>query len=105
MRGKIFNHLFFFQIALFPHFLLFLFYHSEMWYLVLACFVGLSLGIMFNIVYKYASYRPNVPRMFGNSFQGVFLFTLVMPGLVLVSIGMIVYFWHKAKKKLAFYYA
>jgi len=105
LRGKIFNHLFFFQIALFPHFLLFLFYHSEMWYLGLACFVGLSLGIMFNIVYKYASYRPNVPRMFGNSFQGVFLFTLVMPGLVLVSIGMIVYFWHKAKKKLAFYYA
>ncbi|MFK8004984.1 MAG: hypothetical protein AB8H03_01375 [Saprospiraceae bacterium] len=105
LKRKIFSHLFIFQIALLPHYLLFLFYHFEMWYLGLACFIGLSLGIIFSIVYKYASYRPNIPKMFSNTFQAVFLATLVMPGLVLASIGMIIYFWRKANKNLAYYYA
>ena len=76
-----------------------------MWYLGLACFVGISLTIIFNIVYKYASYRPNAPKIFSNTYQAVFLATLFMPGLVLASIGMIIYFWRKANKNLAYYYA
>lgn len=104
LKNKVLRHLLIFQIALLPHYLMFLFYHFEMWYLGLACFVGLSLGIMFNIVYKYASYRPNVPKIFSNSFQGVFLLTLFMPGLVLASIGLIIYFWRKANENLAYYY-
>lgn len=105
LKNKIYSHLLIFQTALLPHYLLFLFYHIEMWYLGLACFVGLSLGIIFNIVYKYASYRPNVPRIFSKTYQAVFLATLFMPGLVLASIGMIIYFWRKANKNLAYYYA
>jgi len=105
LRNKICSHLLIFQIALLPHYLLFLFYHFEMWYLGLACFVVLSLGIIFNIVYKYASYRPSVSKIFSNTFQTVFLATLFMPGLVLASIGMIIYFWRKANKNLVYYYA
>lgn len=105
VRRKVIKHLLVFQIALMPHYLMFLFYHKEMWYLGLACFVGLCLGIIFNIVYKYASYRPNVPKMFSNSFQAVFLATLLMPGFVIVSIGLIIYFWRKATNNLAYYYA
>lgn len=105
VRNKVVNHLLIFQVALLPHYLMFLLYHQELWYLGLACFIGLSLGIIFNIVYKYASYRPNVPKMFSNSFQAIFLGTLLMPGFVIVSIGLIIYFWRKANKKLAYYYA
>ncbi|MFK7771596.1 MAG: hypothetical protein AB8F94_05630 [Saprospiraceae bacterium] len=105
LKNKISSHLLIFQIALLPHYLLFLFYHFEMWYLGLACFVAVSLTIIFNIVYKYASYRPSIPKMFSNTFQAVFLATLLMPGLVLASIGMIIYFWRKANKNLAYYYA
>lgn len=105
LKNKVSSHLLIIQLALLPHYLLFLFYHFEMWYLGLACFIGLSLGIIFNIVYKYASYRPGTPKMFSNTFQAVFLATLFMPGLVLASIGMIIYFWRKADKNLAYYYA
>jgi hypothetical protein len=105
VKNKVVNHFLIFQIALLPHYLMFLFYHQEMWYLGLACFIGLGLGIIFNIVYKYASYRPNVPKMFSNSFQAIFLGTLLMPGFVIVSIGLIIYFWRKANNNLAYYYA
>ncbi len=105
IRKKVVNHLLIFQITLLPHYLTFLFYHREMWYLGLACFIGISLGIIFNIVYKYASYQPHVPKMFSNSFQAIFLATLLMPGFVLVSIGLIIYFWRKANNNLAYYYA
>jgi len=105
IKNKVVSHLLIFQITLLPHYLMFLFFHLEMWYLVLACFVALSLGIIFNIVYKYASYRPHAPKIFSNTFQAVFLATLVMPGLVIASIGLIIYFWRKANKNLAYYYA
>ena len=104
IKKKVVSHLLIFQIVLLPQYLLFLYYHSELWYLGVACFVGISLGIMFNIVYKYSSYRPGFPKMFSNTFQAVFLGTLVMPGLVLASIGLIIYFWKKANKNLGYYY-
>ncbi len=105
VKNKVINHFLIFQIVLLPHYLMFLYYHQEMWYLGLACFIGFGLGIIFNIVYKYASYRPNAPKMFSNSFQAVFLGTLLMPGFVIVSIGLIIYFWRKANNNLAYYYA
>lgn len=105
IRNKLVNHFLIFQIAMLPLYLMFLFYHSEMWYLGVACFVAIGLGVIFNIVHKYASYRPNVPKMFSTSFQAVFLATLLLPGFVIVSIGLIFYFWRKANKNLAYYYA
>jgi hypothetical protein len=105
IKSKVVSHFLIFQIALLPHYLMFLFYHQEMWYLGLACFVAIGLGIIFNIVYKYASYRPNIPKMFSNSFQAIFLASLLMPGFVIVSIGLVIYFWQKANKNLAYYYA
>jgi len=105
LRKKVTKHLLIFQITMLPHYLLFLFFHTEMWYLALACFIGISLSIMFSIVYKYSNYRPNIPKMFSNTFHAVFLGTLVIPGFVIASVGLIFYFWQKANNNLAYYYA
>lgn len=105
LRKKVIQHLLIFQFTLLPHYLLFFYFHSEMWYLALACFIGISLSIIFSIVYKYSNYRPNLPKIFSNTFHAVFLGTLVMPGFVIVSIGLIIYFWRKANNNLAYYYA
>jgi len=109
LQKKVIQHLLIFQITLLPHYILFLYFHSKMWYLALACFIGISLSIIFSIVYKYSNYRPHLPKIFSNTFHAVFLGTLVMPGFVIVSIGLIIYFWRFVenystgmKKKLAF---
>lgn len=105
LQKKILQHLLIFQITLLPHYILFLYFHFNMWYLGLACFVAIGLSIMFSIVYKYSNYRPNIPKAFSNTFHAVFLGTLVIPGFVIVSIGLIFYFWRKANNNLAYYYA
>ena len=105
LQKKVIQHLLIFQITMLPHYFLFLFFHSNMWYLALACFVAISLSIMFSIVYKYSNYRPNIPKTFTNTFHGVFLGTMLIPGFVIVSIGLIFYFWRKANNNLAYYYA
>ena len=105
LQKKVVQHLLIFQITMLPHYILFLFFHSEMWYIALVCFIGISLSIVFSIVYKYSNYRPNIPKIFSNTFHTVFLGTLVMPGFVIVSVGLIFYFWRKANNNLAYYYA
>ncbi|MEM6966173.1 MAG: hypothetical protein AAF573_15520 [Bacteroidota bacterium] len=105
LRSKIWRHLIFFHLLLLPHYLAFLFFHAAFWYLGVACCVGITLTIIFGIVYKYAAYRPNFPKHQGSSFHAIFFGTLVLPGFVLVSVGLIIYFWQKANTNLAYYYA
>ncbi len=105
LQKKVTQHFLIFQITMLPHYFLFLFFHSQMWYLALASFIGISLSIIFSIVYKYSTYRPILPKMLSKTFHAIFFWTLVMPGFAIVSVGLIIYFWKKANNNLAYYYA
>lgn len=105
LRKKILKHIFLFQIWMLPHYILFGIYHSSMWYLGVASMVAIGLTVMFSIVYKYASYRPNIPKVVGTFLHAIFAGTILLPGFVIVSIGLIIYFWRKASKNLAYFYA
>lgn len=105
LKSKIVRHLLFFHLLMLPHYVAFIFFHASFWYLGLACFLGITLTVIFGIVYKYSAYRPNFPKHQGSSFHAIFFGTLIMPGFVLVSIGLIIHFWRKANKNLAYYYA
>lgn len=94
-----------YHLLLLPHYLLFLFFHWQYWYIALVCAVAMELVIAFSIVYKYSLYHPNREKMQSNTMSAVFLMTIITPGFVLISVLLLIRYWRKAQKNLAFYYA
>ena len=105
LKNKVIRHVLLIQLFLLPHIVLFLFFHPQLWYIGLACVLALGLSVAFSIVFKYAAYRPQIPKLNGTAFNAIFLGTLLMPGLVLASVGLIIYFWKKAQQNIEYYYA
>jgi len=102
---KIIENSILFHLLMLPHYALFLFFHLQFWYIGLACVVGIQLVLMFAIVYKYASYHPKHEKIYSSTMTAVFFWTVLTVGFIFISIGLIIHFWRKANKNLAFYYA
>ena len=95
------------QISLFsamilPLIFVFLIFHYQYWYVIIAEYVILMSLIIYNILLKYAFYIPNgqVPAAY---IMIVLFFGVILPIFVPVVWGLTIYFYFKAQQRLNFY--
>ncbi len=92
-------------LFLLPLMLVFLFFYSTYWYLLLAVVAFSMASLIFSIVYKYARYRPSRKRVMNSTAVGLFSLGFFMPLFTIGSIIAIIYFWKKAYQNINYYYA
>jgi hypothetical protein len=107
LLSKIKGQLFLFWIFMLPLVLLFLVFHAKYWYLMPYFLLSSSLAQIFAILYKYAVYQPATNSQLNVFiyvlFGSAFLFIVVIPLFVPVGIFILVRYYRKAVKNLAFW--
>lgn len=105
--SKIQGQLFLFWAFISPLVLLFLVFHTKYWYLMPYFFLSSSLAQIFAILYKYAVYQPSTNSQLNVFiyvlFGSAFLFIVVIPLFVPVGIFILVRYYRKAVRNLAFW--
>lgn len=105
LKRKVITHSLLFHTFLLPHYLLFLIFHTNYWYLILAAATLAELLLLFAIFYKYAVYRPARRRAYNQTATGLFLGGFLVPFLAPGSIWYLITFWRRAIKRIQYFYA
>jgi hypothetical protein len=105
LKRKILLYVGMFQLILLPQTILFLFFHLEYWYIILAVIFVCSTSIIFNVVYKYAQYAPYRRKVYNSMASSIFFGFALVPFLYPVTILYLFYYWRKARKNLRLFYA
>ena len=88
-----------------PHAVLFLAFHFQYWYLLLAAlFLGTTL-ILFNIFYKYAAYTPYRRRVYNSTANSLFTVSIIIPFFYPVTLIYLIIYGLRARKNIKNYYA
>jgi len=101
------------QVAVFhglmlPHYLLFLFWHAQYWYILLVLMILAQLLLLMSLFYKYANYQPSRIKVQNQVVISVFAVCLFNPFMPVLFPGIILYlyrYWQKAQNNLRLYYA
>lgn len=105
LKRKVISHSLLFHFLLLPHYVLFLVFHGQYWY-ILTIAIGLSqLLLAFSIFYKYAVYRPGRRRTYNQTATGLFIGGFLIPFLAPGSIWYLFTFWRRAIKRIKYFYA
>lgn len=94
-----------FHLFLLPHYILFLIFHLQYWYLLLLLIIIAELILLFSLCYKYTSYRPDSQRIYMQIPLAFYAASMLIPFLQPLGIIMVVYFWRKAQRNLFMIYA
>ncbi|MCP4439979.1 MAG: hypothetical protein GY810_13620 [Aureispira sp.] len=94
-----------FHLFLLPHYILFLIFHSQYWYLLLLLMIVTQLILLFSLCYKYTSYRPDSQRIYMQIPLAFYAASMLIPFLQPLGIIMVIYFWRKAQRNLFMIYA
>lgn len=105
LRRKIILYVGLFQLLLLPQTLLFLFFHFEYWYIMVAVLFVCSTSIVFNVLYKYAQYAPYRRRVYNSMASSIFFAFALVPFLYPVTLLYLLFYWRKARKNLRLFYA
>ena len=105
LTSKIQSYLGLYFLLLLPHISLFLIFHLEYWYILLAGLFLSTTVILFNIFYKYANYAPYRRRVYNSTVNAIFFGFAMIPFLYPVTLLYLFYYWRKARKNIRLYYA
>ena len=97
-----------FNAFLAPHYLLFLFFHTAYWYLLLTAIIVAFLLFCVCLFYKYAGFSPGrilVNHQIILALSLVALFSPLMPVFLPGLLIYLVVLWRRAYKNLEYYYA
>lgn len=97
-----------FHSLMLPLYLLFLFWHLEYWYIIVAILIPVQLLLWMSIFYKYANYHPNRVSVQNQMIIGIFGLCLFNPMFPILFPGIILYlyrYWKKANYNLLLFYA
>lgn len=94
-----------FHLFFLPHYILFLIFHLQYWYLLLLLILIVELILLFSLCYKYTSYRPDSQRIYMQIPLAFYTAAMLIPFLQPLGILMVVYFWRKAQQNLFMIYA
>lgn len=87
-----------------PLYLLYLIQHPSLYLVLLLVILSLQLSVMFFIYYKYSLYEPNRMKVYGGAMSSIFLGCLILPGFILINLGLSIRLYFKARKNLNFYW-
>lgn len=104
LKRKVFLHSFIFQILLCPYGLLFLFFHFEYWYILLAAALIGNGTVLFALFYKYANYTPRKQRAYNQNVVGIFAFSFLVPFFWAGNISALFIYYYRARKRLNYFY-
>ncbi|MEM1320933.1 MAG: hypothetical protein AAGG75_11795 [Bacteroidota bacterium] len=108
LNYKIRSQLLIFHGLLLPHYLLFLFYHLEYWYVLPAALSLVQLLLWMVLFYKYANYAPGRLRVQNSVAVTIFSVCLFNPLMPFLFPGIVIYlyiYWKRARKNIRLYYA
>jgi hypothetical protein len=88
------------QLALSPHYLLFLFFHLQYWFFVPALLLVSVMIQAFAIVYKYKAYYPGRRKVFNTTPVGVFSMAMLIPFFFPITFLMLFWYSHLAHKNM-----
>ena len=93
-----------FHVLLLPAYLLFLYWHGPLWYLLLAAVLIAQSILCFSLFYKYSQWRPGQLRAYQQTALGLYVAGLVVPFLAPASLFYAWVFYRKARANIAYYY-
>lgn len=93
-----------FHALFLPHYLLFLFFHVEYWYLLVIAILIAQSFLCFYLFFKYAHWRPFQKRAYNQVAVGLYAGFLLIPFLAPAALFYCWVYYRKAKKNLQNYY-
>ncbi|MCK4662272.1 MAG: hypothetical protein KAT68_05365 [Bacteroidales bacterium] len=103
LTNKIQNHLMIFAITIIPLILSFLIFNPEYYYIPLIEFILFSILLVYNILLKYAFYRPDNKSGATQIFSMIGIISVFIPFFIFVVLILSVKFLFQATNNLKFY--
>ena len=88
------------QLALLPHYLLFLFFHLQYLFFIPALILVSIMIQAFAIVYKYKTYYPGRRKVFNTTPVGIFSMAMLIPFFFPITFLMLFWYSHLAHKNM-----
>lgn len=92
------------QLGLVPLYILYAYTHPSLYLVLILVIVAVQSGICFGVFYKYSMYDPFRKKLYGGALSNLFVFFLIVPGLVLICVGLSVWTYFKARRNLSLYW-
>jgi len=89
---------------LLPHYLLFLFFHTTIWYILLAAVLVAQLLQMTAIYFKYAAYLPHRRKANNSNVLGGLIICSLIPFLFPLLLLAVVYYGVQARRRLDYFF-
>jgi hypothetical protein len=105
LNRKIIVHSLVFHILLSPHYLLFLIFHTQYWWLLLTAIIIAESFLLFAIVYKYAHYLPHQKKVYNSTSFSIYTLGFLVPFFLPASLYSLITQWRKAIKRIHYFYA
>lgn len=88
-----------------PHYLLFLVFHFQYWYILLVVMFMIELLLLFGLFFKYANFYPGRGKLYNQMPLGLFMMGALIPICTPVSLCFLIIYYKRAVKNLNYYYA
>lgn len=87
-----------------PQIVLFLFFHTQYWYILLAALVVGLMIIFFALYYKYASFVPKRTRVYNQTAFGFYLIGFIIPFFFPASLFYLILYYRRARQRMDYFY-
>ena len=105
LKRKIWLHSLVLHGILSPHYILFLIFHTQYWWLLLTAILIAESFLLYALMYKYAHYLPNRKRVYNSTSLSIYSIGFIVPFFFPASLYSLISMWRKAIKRIHFFYA